>query len=1212
LLAVSEGRVPVLYIAPWVDLGGSDKGTIDWFKSLNRERWAPSLITTQPSANRWLHQLEPYAEEVWDLPDLMPGDAFPEFILGFIESRGVRIVHIMNSRLAFDLLPDMACLPEPPAVAVQMHAEEPNQGGYVRYVARRYGNLVDAFSVTSRHLKEVVASYEIAPSKIEVIYSGVDGEHEFNPARVEPLELNPAGTRRVLWPGRLVDQKDPMLALEVLARARERGGEFVLDMVGDGHLGDVVRDRAERLGVADMIGWHPPSQEMARWYRSADLMLMTSAYEGVPYVIYESLAMGVPVVAPALPGNVEFMDGDSGVLVEPRDDADGYADAIVSLLGDDERRRAMGELSRRRMLADFSLADMGRRHGDLYERLLGMRTATAGLNDGEPPGEARPAPPDVSPLPQVSFPREPPPDRTVGVIVPCFRHGIFLGACIESIRAQTLGPAQIVVVDDGSDDVETVEALARLEDEPDVSVLRQLTNLGPSAARNRALAELDTSYVLPLDADDELLPDALERMVAQLEEAPENIGFIYPHVQYMGNRRDYAESPAYNLWLLMQQNYCPAPALFDRRLFEGTGIHYPEEIVLGHEDWDLILQLAERGVHGLPADGPTFRYRKQGFSRANAVDYGPDLFHGVIEERHRRLYRDREAIKARWAPALSIVLLDDDDREWTLGDLSLLTVQTWRDFELLAGRDLAAGVRVVADGLESPLVWLQSAIHQARGRWVLLLPRSAAAVLESPSFAEQLLHTFIANEGVLGAILADWPGHRHHAFAQLDDLERLSAKPAGVAFERLRWGRIPELRMGLGGSPLADVAIGLQAHGQVQWRWAPASESSTPWRARREDDPTGPVSLDVNLPKKEGPDTAARKMILHQPPRLPELSPSAIRRWKQSETWTPSQSILLCRHVDPRTGMRMVTAGRESPRGHALEHVLGSVHRFPAPDTKRLIYANHRFAMSSEQGDLAEGEYDLGFVEQQLLPMLERLELRRVAETGQEILVAGPRDPLSRASERVELLGWVEACPIPPHADDVLHTGPWAVVGLRRQVDGRTWRHRYRVDPLGEAVEGSLLGSVGRHAVPGAVVLRLRPDGRLASELVTPGRASRDPRKIGRWLGEPLGADSDASSRLRGAASRLRHLARNSGSRRLVEEEGEILGYLPRQSMPGCSTLYSTIHPVTGDQLVTRSPDEATDAGYVMDGILGAIFDPPDAASAAPPEGMPWARVSRR
>ena len=72
-----DDRIPILYLAPWVDLGGSDKGTIDWFKHLDRERFAPSLITTQPSSNRWLHHVEPFAEEVWALPELMPGAVVP-------------------------------------------------------------------------------------------------------------------------------------------------------------------------------------------------------------------------------------------------------------------------------------------------------------------------------------------------------------------------------------------------------------------------------------------------------------------------------------------------------------------------------------------------------------------------------------------------------------------------------------------------------------------------------------------------------------------------------------------------------------------------------------------------------------------------------------------------------------------------------------------------------------------------------------------------------------------------------------------------------------------------------------------------------------------------------------------------------------------------------------------------------------------------------
>ena len=58
--------------------------------------------------------------------------------------------------------------------------------------------------------------------------------------------------------------------------------------------------------------------------------------------------MGVPVVAPALAGNAEVMDTDGGVLIEPRDDAAAYADALDGLLGDAERRAALGERSRAR------------------------------------------------------------------------------------------------------------------------------------------------------------------------------------------------------------------------------------------------------------------------------------------------------------------------------------------------------------------------------------------------------------------------------------------------------------------------------------------------------------------------------------------------------------------------------------------------------------------------------------------------------------------------------------------------------------------------------------------------------------------------------------------------------------------------------------------------------------------------------------------------
>jgi glycosyltransferase involved in cell wall biosynthesis len=833
-VAHAGDRTPILYLAPWVDLGGSDKGTIDWFRHLDRTRWAPSLITTQPSSNRWLHQLEPYAEELWALPDLMPGAAFPGLILGFIESRGIEVVHIMNSRIGFDLMPDMTCLPKPPAIVVQHHAEEPDRSGYVRYVAARYGNLVDAFSVTSEQLAAAMRDYDVAGSRIHVIHSGVDALGEFDPDAVAPLDELPGDGPHVLWPGRLAEQKDPLLTLEVMRLLRERGVALTLHVVGDGPMAPEARRRAAELGL-DSIAWHPPSQDMARWYRSCDLLLMTSVFEGVPYVVYEALAMGVPVVAPALAGNVEFMDADAGVLVEPRDDAGAYARAVEDLLADDGRRRAMGARSRERMLRDFSLREMAGRHERLYDDLLHSRGAAV---HGHELAIAPPAPAVPLPAP-VTLPRDPPPEPSVAVIVPCYQHGRFLPGCIASIRAQTLAPAQVIVVDDHSDDPETEAALRELEADPALTVIRQDANRGPSAARNRALREVTASYVLPLDADDELLPTGLADMVAQLEAAAPDVGFVFPNPQHFGNRNDYVQSPAYNLHLLLQNNYCAATSLFDRRVFDA-GVDYDEEIVFGHEDWDLVLRLAERGVIGEVAHGPTFRYRKRGFSRVNAVEYGPQAFHEEVRRRHPALYAPdaRARIKGRWSPALSIVALDADGERWEAGALAALAGQGCADFEVVAPRALSVpGVHVAGlDGPADEAGWAAAAIAAARGRWVLVATPAAAPAFGRPSFVEQLLRAFRHNEGAAGVVLASVPEQRLASFSQIDGPG--AAPPAAVA-----WERPPETAteaaadVGMTGTLVGDIAMAVQMLGPVQWRSLPlpaaaASPTAEPALAR--------------------------------------------------------------------------------------------------------------------------------------------------------------------------------------------------------------------------------------------------------------------------------------------------------------------------------------------------------------------------------------------
>jgi glycosyltransferase involved in cell wall biosynthesis len=104
---------------------------------------------------------------------------------------------------------------------------------------------------------------------------------------------------------------------------------------------------------------------------------------------------------------------------------------------------------------------------------------------------------------------------TVSVVIPCFNQGRFLSEALESALAQTRPAAEIVVVDDGSTD--NTAAVARRY--PNVRCLRQ-RNKGLASARNTGLRQTNCDYVVFLDADDRLRPQALEIGVRELQEHP--------------------------------------------------------------------------------------------------------------------------------------------------------------------------------------------------------------------------------------------------------------------------------------------------------------------------------------------------------------------------------------------------------------------------------------------------------------------------------------------------------------------------------------------------------------------------------------------------------------------------------------------------------------------------------------------------------------------
>jgi glycosyltransferase involved in cell wall biosynthesis len=119
-------------------------------------------------------------------------------------------------------------------------------------------------------------------------------------------------------------------------------------------------------------------------------------------------------------------------------------------------------------------------------------------------------------------------DRKVTVVIAAFNAEKFIAQTLQSVLAQTLHDIEVIVVDDGSLDG-TRNILSAFRDQR-LRVLRQ-ENSGVSAARNAGLALARAPYIFFLDADDVLLPDALERMVDVLDKNPQRVACFAHHIR---------------------------------------------------------------------------------------------------------------------------------------------------------------------------------------------------------------------------------------------------------------------------------------------------------------------------------------------------------------------------------------------------------------------------------------------------------------------------------------------------------------------------------------------------------------------------------------------------------------------------------------------------------------------------------------------------------
>ncbi len=195
----------------------------------------------------------------------------------------------------------------------------------------------------------------------------------------------------------------------------------------------------------------------------------------------------------------------------------------------------------------------------------------------------------------------------VSIIIPTYNHGHELIACLRSLERQSTRDFEVIVVDDASTD-QTERLLHEAGFSFPVGYHRFSENRGAPAARNEGFRRTTAPYVLFLDADAELVPDALDTWVQTLDAHPE-AAFAYASFRF--GFKTFRGRP-FDPDALREKNYIHTSALIRRSVHP----HF-DEALKKFQDWDLFLTLAEAGHRGIWIDRVLFtlKPRDTGMSR---------------------------------------------------------------------------------------------------------------------------------------------------------------------------------------------------------------------------------------------------------------------------------------------------------------------------------------------------------------------------------------------------------------------------------------------------------------------------------------------------------------------------------------------------------------------------------------------------------------------
>jgi len=371
---MQSGPQPIALVITGLEPGGAERALMQLALRIDRAKFLPTVFSLQP---------RPIAEKCELVDQLVAAEVPVEFLDARSKWQFAALVWQLAGRLQTlrpalvqsflfhaNVVAALAGKLSGVKVIAGIRVADPSRAR--QRSERCMAPLVRRFVCVSQSVADFSATTARLPrEKLCVIPNGVDVARfrDAKPADATALGL-PAMQRYFIAIGRLDRQKGFDWLLPLLPRIfAERPGHDLL-LVGDGPERRPLLQQAMELGIArrvHFLGWQP---NVAGLLKLADLLLLPSRWEGMPNVLLEAMAAGLPVVSTTVEGAAEILGPLAEGQLVPSQNGDSFQRQVLALTAASGRSSEFGRLNQQRVSQHFSLAVMAKAYEALYCQII--------------------------------------------------------------------------------------------------------------------------------------------------------------------------------------------------------------------------------------------------------------------------------------------------------------------------------------------------------------------------------------------------------------------------------------------------------------------------------------------------------------------------------------------------------------------------------------------------------------------------------------------------------------------------------------------------------------------------------------------------------------------------------------------------------------------------------------------------------------------------